>query len=36
VLSENILAVPLERIRELKVDQTYVGGHLVYERQLSG
>jgi hypothetical protein len=36
VLSENILAVPLHRIRELKVDQTYVGGRLVYERQLSG
>ena len=36
VLSENILAVPLDRIRELKVDQTYVGGRLVYERQLSG
>jgi predicted amidohydrolase YtcJ len=35
VLSENILAVPLNRIRELKVDQTYVGGRLVYERRLS-
>jgi predicted amidohydrolase YtcJ len=35
VLSENILTVPLHRIRELKVDQTYVGGRLVYERQLS-
>ena len=36
VLSENILAVPLHRIRELKVDQTYVGGRLVYERHQPG
>jgi predicted amidohydrolase YtcJ len=33
VLSEDILAVPASRIRELKVDQTYVDGHLVCERE---
>ena len=32
VLSDNILAVPPIRIRDLQVDQTYVGGRLVYER----
>ena len=33
VLSDDILAVPVTGIRELKVDQTYVDGRLVYERQ---
>jgi predicted amidohydrolase YtcJ len=33
VLSDDILAVAPSGIRELKVDQTYVGGRLVYERQ---
>ena len=33
VLSDDILAVPASRIRELKIDQTYVDGRLVYERK---
>jgi predicted amidohydrolase YtcJ len=33
VLSDNILAVPPTSIRELRVDQTYVDGRLVYERK---
>ncbi|HEY7555484.1 MAG TPA: amidohydrolase family protein [Candidatus Binatia bacterium] len=33
VLSDDILAVPVTRIRELKADQTYVNGRLVYERR---
>jgi len=33
VLSDDILAVPVTSIRELKADQTYVNGHLVYERR---
>jgi predicted amidohydrolase YtcJ len=32
VLSDDILALPVSSIRELKVDQTYVDGRLVYER----
>jgi predicted amidohydrolase YtcJ len=32
VLSEDILSIPPTRIRELQVDQTYVGGRLVHER----
>ena len=32
VLSDNILAVPPTTIRDLKVDQTYVDGRMVYER----
>lgn len=32
VLSEDILAVAPTRIRELQVDQTYVGGKLVFDR----
>jgi len=32
VLSNDILAVPQAKIRELKVDQTYVDGRLVFER----
>jgi predicted amidohydrolase YtcJ len=32
VLSDDILAVPVSSIRNLKVDQTYVDGRLVYER----
>ena len=32
VLSDDILAVPVTSIRNLKVDQTYVDGRLVYER----
>jgi predicted amidohydrolase YtcJ len=32
VLSEDILSIPPTRIRELEVDQTYVGGRLVHER----
>jgi predicted amidohydrolase YtcJ len=33
VLSDDILAVPVNTIRGLKVDQTYVDGRLVYERK---
>ena len=33
VLSADILALPARRIRELKIDQTYVEGRLAYERQ---
>jgi predicted amidohydrolase YtcJ len=33
VLSDDILAVPVSSIIELKVDQTYVDGRLVYERE---
>jgi hypothetical protein len=33
VLSGDILALPARRIRELKIDQTYVEGRLAYERQ---
>jgi predicted amidohydrolase YtcJ len=36
VLSDDILAVPASRIRELKIDQTYVDGRLVYERKPTG
>jgi predicted amidohydrolase YtcJ len=32
VLSDDVLAVPVTSIRNLKVDQTYVDGRLVYER----
>jgi predicted amidohydrolase YtcJ len=35
VLSDDILTVALSAIRELKVDQTYVDGRLVYDRQPS-
>jgi predicted amidohydrolase YtcJ len=33
VLSDDILAVPTTAIRDLQVDQTYVDGRLVYERE---
>jgi predicted amidohydrolase YtcJ len=33
VLSDDILAVPSTKIREIKVDQTYVDGRLVFERK---
>jgi predicted amidohydrolase YtcJ len=36
VLSDDIVAVPPRSIRELKVDKTYVGGRLVYERHQPG
>ena len=36
VLAEDILALPPTRIRDLEVDQTYVGGRLVYERATAG
>jgi predicted amidohydrolase YtcJ len=32
VLSDDILTVPVSKIRELRVDQTYVNGRLVYPR----
>ena len=32
VLAEDILTLPPTQIRELKVDQTYVDGRLVYDR----
>ena len=32
VLSDDLLALPPTKIRELKVDQTYVDGRLVYDR----
>jgi predicted amidohydrolase YtcJ len=32
VLSDDILSVPQNKIRELEVDETYVDGRLVYER----
>jgi predicted amidohydrolase YtcJ len=32
VLSEDIFTVAPAKIRDLKVDLTYVGGQLVYER----
>jgi predicted amidohydrolase YtcJ len=33
VLSDDILAVPVSSIKDLKVEQTYVDGRLVYERE---
>lgn len=33
VLSDDILTCPLEQIPEMKVDQTYVGGRLVFQRK---
>jgi hypothetical protein len=36
VLSDDILSVPVSSIRELKVDQTYIDGRLVYERHPGG
>ncbi len=32
VLSDDILSVPPAKIREIKVDQTYVDGRLAFER----
>ncbi len=32
VLDRDILAIPPEEIREVKVDMTFVGGALVFER----
>jgi predicted amidohydrolase YtcJ len=32
VLSDDIFSVPPTKIREIKVDQTYVDGRLVFER----
>jgi predicted amidohydrolase YtcJ len=32
VLSDNILSVPTAKIRDIKVDQTYVDGRLAFER----
>ena len=32
VLSEDILGVPPERIRDIKVEMTVLGGKVVYER----
>jgi len=33
VLEEDILTCPIDRIREMKVEQTYVGGRLVHQRK---
>jgi hypothetical protein len=33
VLDRDILTCPLDEIREIQVDRTYVGGRLVYERK---
>jgi len=32
VLSDDLLTLPPTQIRELKIDQTYVDGRLVYDR----
>ena len=36
LLSENILAVAPEKIRDLKIDLTCVGGRIVYQRESTG
>jgi predicted amidohydrolase YtcJ len=36
VLSEDILSIPTTSIRDIKVDQTYVDGRLVFERTPAG
>ena len=33
VLEEDILTCPIDRIRKMKVEQTYVGGKLVFQRK---
>jgi hypothetical protein len=33
VLAEDVLEVPAEKIREVRVDLTIVGGRVVYERR---
>jgi predicted amidohydrolase YtcJ len=35
VLSDDILSVPPAKIREIRVDQTYVDGRLVFERPVN-
>jgi len=35
VLSDDILTVPTQKIIDIKVDMTVVGGHIVYQRRMS-